>query len=117
MKTLNIVFIVILLLTGSCAKEEPEFCADCDVNEIAENYVELSSGWICYSSDLEKHFICSPSYNVSYDYCPCEFPEYFTLVENVPIRFKGYKTESPVLKFDFSEITCIRLDTIYYYDE
>ena len=46
-----------------------------------------------------------------------EYPEYFDFVENQTVRFKGYKTESPVLKTDFSETTCIRLDTIYIYNE
>mgnify|MGYP000990815403 CR=1 FL=1 len=117
MKTLNKLLIVTLLLISSCSKEEPEFCKDCKVNEIAENYVELSNGWISYSTILEKYIIRTPSYDISYDYCPYEFPEYFTLIENVSIKFKGYKTESPVFKSKFSEITCIRLDTIYYYKE
>ena len=109
--------IVFLLLIGSCTKEKAEFCSDCKVNEIPDNYVELTEGWLCFYEDLERFIICTPSYNMSFNYCPCVFPDYFAIVDNQPVRFKGYKTESPVLKSSFSEVTCIRLDTIYNYEE
>jgi hypothetical protein len=114
--TINIL-ILCLLFIGSCTKEQKEFCTDCIVVEKPENYVPLSQGWISYSGLLNRYIIEMPSYNISYDYCPCEFPEYFVLAENQTVKFKGYKTESVIYETALSEITCIRLDTIYPYDE
>jgi hypothetical protein len=47
----------------------------------------------------------------------CEFPPDFKVEENQTVKFSGFATESPIYKTNFSEITCIKLDTIFYYDD
>lgn len=117
MKTTIRILLFFLLLIGSCTKEGTEFCKDCKVNEQVEYYVDHYEGWICFSEQLERYIICTPHYNISYNFCPCEFPSYFAIEENLPVIFAGYKAESPIFKTVFGEITCIRLDTIFHYTE
>lgn len=118
-KVLKILLFVSLLSVWISCSEEKEngFCRDCMVEEKEENFIPLTEGWINYSEDLSRYIIRMPSYNISYDYCPCEFPPSFKIEENQTVKFSGFATESPIYKTDFSEITCIKLDTIFYYDD
>jgi len=118
-KVLKILLVVSLLSAWISCSEEKEngFCRDCLVEEKEENFIPLTEGWINYSEDLNRYIIRMPSYNISYDYCPCEFPSYFKIEEDKTVKFSGFVTELPIYKTDFSEITCIKLDTIFYYDD
>jgi hypothetical protein len=118
-KVLKILLVVSLLSVWISCSEEKEngFCRDCMVIEKEENFIPLTVGWINYSEDLNRYIIRMPSYNISYDYCPCEFPSGFKIEENQTVKFSGFATESPIYKTDFSEITCIKLDTIFYHTD